>query len=99
MLRKIGQMMNQNCCSGLYKNIVEEKIFNHKNWIKTIGWKLPDLYLVEMILNVNINLIKIKNLQSKKVTGLKEKMKNLLDLSEKMAQDNGVKLPLLLMQI
>lgn len=52
-----------------------------------------------MIPSANINLIKIKNQPFKKVTGWKEKMKNLLDLLEKMELDNGVKLPLHLMLI
>jgi len=41
-----------------------------------IGYKLLALFQAEMIHNVNINIIKIKNQQFKKVIGLREKMKN-----------------------
>ena len=63
-----------------------------------IGYKSPDSYLVEMIRSVNINSIKIKSQQSKKVTGLKEKMKNWLSLFERTVLSNGVKLLLSLIQ-
>lgn len=72
-------MMNQNFCSGQFKNIAEVKISSHKNSIRMIGWRQLDSFQEETILNVNINLTKIKSLPFKKVIGLKEKMKNQLD--------------------
>jgi hypothetical protein len=68
-LKKIGPMMNQSFCSGLFKNIVEERIFSHKSLIKMIGWRLLDSFLEEMTHNANTSLTKIKSLLFKKAIG------------------------------
>lgn len=69
-------MKNQNFYYGQLKIIAKEKISHQLNQEKMIGYKLLALFQAEMIHNVNINIIKIKNQQFKKVIGLREKMKN-----------------------
>ena len=62
-------MMNQSFCNGLFKNIVEVKIFNHKSLIRMIGWKLLDLFREETTHNANTSLTKTKSQQFRKVIG------------------------------
>lgn len=56
--------MRLSSLNGQLKHTVKNQIIKIQIiLIKMIGWKLQDLCRVEMIHSVNLNLIKIKNLE------------------------------------
>jgi len=56
--------MRLSSLNGQLKHTVKNQIIKIQIILtKMIGWKLQDLCRVEMILSVNLNLIKIKNLE------------------------------------
>jgi hypothetical protein len=59
-----GITMRLSSLNGRLKHTVKNQIIKIQIILtKMIGWKLQDLCQVEMIHSVNLNLIKIKNLE------------------------------------
>lgn len=98
MPKRTGPMRKQSCYCGQSRNIVEGRILFHRNWVRMTGYKLLVSFPEETTHNVNINLIKIKNQRSRKVTGSSVRMKSLSNLFEKMVLNSGVRLPISLIQ-